>query len=85
MPLPGYTEPSRSEEVVGRHPLRFISPEWNPYFVNSSHANHFRLERAAGTPRLRLHPDNAAARGIISGDMVRVYSTSAERSRSPPK
>jgi anaerobic selenocysteine-containing dehydrogenase len=73
-PLPGYVEEVRSAEDSGRHPLRFMSPKWNPYFVNSSHANQPRLERAAGTPRLRIHPDDAAARGIGDGDIVRVFN-----------
>ena len=51
-----------------------MSPKWNPHFVNSSHANQPRLERAAGRPRLRIHPEDASARGIGDGDAVRVFN-----------
>jgi len=73
-PLPGYVPPTRSEDDIKRHPLHFMSPKWNKYFVNSSHANQARLERAAGEPRLRIHPRDAKARGIADGDKVRVYN-----------
>jgi anaerobic selenocysteine-containing dehydrogenase len=51
-----------------------MSPKWNRYFVNSSHANQPRLEEAAGEPRLRIHPDDAAERGIDDGGQVRVFN-----------
>jgi len=51
-----------------------MSPKWNRYFVNSSHANQPRLEGAAGRPRLRLHPEDAAAGGVGDGDRVRVFN-----------
>lgn len=73
-PLPGYVATERPAAEASRHPLHFMSPKWNPYFVNSSHANQPRLERAAGRPRLRLHPRDAAARGIRDGDHVRVFN-----------
>ena len=71
-PLPGYSAPERTPADVTAHPLRFMSPKWNPYFVNSSHANQPRLERAAGRPSLRIHPADAVTRGIANGDPVRV-------------
>jgi len=77
-PLPGHVEVERAADEVARHPLRFMSPKWNPYFVNSSHANQPRLERAAGRPRVRIHPDDAAARGIADGDEVRVFNDRGE-------
>lgn len=73
-PLPGYVAIQRSSEEAANHPLRFMSPKWSPHFVNSSHANQPRLEQAAGEPRLRIHPDDAAARGIGDGDPVRVFN-----------
>ena len=69
-PLPGYTALERSPS----YPLRFMSPKWNRYFVNSSHANQPRLLEAAGEPRLRIHPDDARKRGIEDGDRVRVLN-----------
>jgi anaerobic selenocysteine-containing dehydrogenase len=73
-PLPGYVESERSPDEASQYPLHFMSPKWNRYFVNSSHANQPRLERAAGKPRLRIHPVDAAKRGIEDGDPVRVFN-----------
>jgi anaerobic selenocysteine-containing dehydrogenase len=73
-PLPGYVATERSSDEASRYPLHFMSPKWNRYFVNSSHANQPRLERAAGKPRLRIHPVDAAKRGIADGDPVRVFN-----------
>jgi anaerobic selenocysteine-containing dehydrogenase len=73
-PLPAYVATKRSPAEEARHPLHFMSPKWNAYFVNSSHANQPRLEAAAGSPLLRIHPDDAAPRGIADGDTVRVFN-----------
>jgi anaerobic selenocysteine-containing dehydrogenase len=51
-----------------------MSPKWSRHFVNSSHANQPRLEKAAGPPLVRLHPADAAKRGVASGDLVRVWN-----------
>ncbi|MFQ5669571.1 MAG: molybdopterin-dependent oxidoreductase, partial [Acidobacteriota bacterium] len=73
-PLPGQAASERSAAEASSYPLRFMSPKWNRFFVNSSHANQPRLERAAGRPRLRIHPADAAKRGIGDGDRVRVFN-----------
>jgi anaerobic selenocysteine-containing dehydrogenase len=73
-PLPGYLGPDRSPEETSKYPLHFMSPKWNRYFVNSSHANQPRLLSAAGDATLRLHPSDASARGIQDGDRVRVFN-----------
>lgn len=71
-PLPGYVAPDRGD--TAKHPLHFMSPKWNRYFVNSSHANQPRLLEAAGEPRLRIHPEDASKRGIENGQSVRVFN-----------
>ena len=73
-PLPAWVAPERGEGEGSQYPVHFMSPKWNRYFVNSSHANQPRLESAAGKPRLRIHPDDAARRGITDGDAVRVFN-----------
>lgn len=73
-PLPGYTAHERSPDDTSSYPLRFMSPKWNRYFVNSSHANQPRLLEAAGEPRLRIHPEDASKRGIDDGDFVRIFN-----------
>jgi anaerobic selenocysteine-containing dehydrogenase len=77
-PLPGYVATERFGDEASKYPLHFMSPKWNRYFVNSSHANQPRLERAAGKPRLRMHPVDAAARGIVDGEIVRVFNQRGE-------
>jgi len=73
-PLPGHVASERVPSDASAYPLRFMSPKWNRYFVNSSHANQPRLLDAAGEPRLRIHPDDAGKRGIEQGDEVRVFN-----------
>jgi len=73
-PLPGYIAVERTPSEAAEYPLHFMSPKWNRFFVNSSHANQPRLEFAAGHPRLRIHPVAAVARGIANGDSVRVFN-----------
>jgi len=73
-PLPAHVPVERSADERSRYPLHFMSPKWNPYFVNSSHANQSRLEQAAGEPCLRIHPADAARRGIADRDTVRVFN-----------
>ncbi|GAC1369942.1 MAG: molybdopterin oxidoreductase family protein [Ktedonobacteraceae bacterium] len=42
------------------------------HFISSTFGNHERLKTKEGRPTLRMHPDDAAARGICSGQLVRV-------------
>ncbi len=71
-PLPRHEPPEGDREDL---PLTFMSPKSERYFLNSSHANQPRHLRAAGEPRLQIHPDDAEARRIESGDKVRVYNS----------
>jgi anaerobic selenocysteine-containing dehydrogenase len=76
-PLPTFVPPRESAgsnpELARRFPLAFISPPARN-FLNSSFANLPRFVEEAGGPELQLHPDDAAARGIASGDRVRVHN-----------
>ncbi|HET9919807.1 MAG TPA: molybdopterin-dependent oxidoreductase, partial [Ktedonobacteraceae bacterium] len=53
----------------GRLPL--LSPAAH-HFVSSTFANQSQLRAKEGAPTLRIHPDDAAARGICDGQLVRV-------------
>ncbi|CAN5151601.1 molybdopterin oxidoreductase family protein [soil metagenome] len=71
-PLPAYTAPLE----VGldeQHPLAMISPPARN-FLNSTFANLQSLRGTEGEPTIRLHPDDAAPRGVASGDYVRVFN-----------
>src|SRR6267142_805778 len=64
--------PARAD-LVARFPLQCIVPP-NRFFLNSSFSQSERLRKRQGTPTVMLAPDDAAARGIVDGDAVRVES-----------
>jgi len=76
-PLPCYTPPresvASSPELAQRYPLAFLSPPARN-FLNSSFAHLPRFLRMEKTPRLEIHPDDAAARGIADGALVSVFN-----------
>jgi anaerobic selenocysteine-containing dehydrogenase len=76
-PLPTYIAPYESvasnPALAARYPLAMISPPARN-FLNSSFVNVQSLRDTEGTPKLDLHPADAAARGIVSGDTVRVFN-----------
>jgi anaerobic selenocysteine-containing dehydrogenase len=45
-----------------------------PSFLNSTFVNIDSLRRAAGEPTAELHPQDAASRGIRTGQWVRVFN-----------
>ena len=63
-------------EVPGsspQYPLAMISPPARN-FLNSSFVNVKSLRDIEGEPLLEMHEDDAKARGIVSGSVVRVYN-----------
>jgi anaerobic selenocysteine-containing dehydrogenase len=76
-PLPAYVPPRESAEndpaLAARYPLTFLSPPAHN-FLNSSFANLPSFLKAEKEPRLDLHPEDAAARGIVDGDWVRAFN-----------
>jgi len=69
-PLPFFNPPA---EGAGRYPLAFLSPPAR-HFLNSTFANMARFREFEREPHLDMHPDDAAQRGIVDGDMVRVFN-----------
>ncbi len=76
-PLPTYTPPIENPVsnpvLAGNYPLAMISPPAR-HFLNSTFANlpfALALDRE---PKLDIHPDDAAARGIAAGDLVKVFN-----------
>ena len=59
------------------HPLAMISPPARN-FLNSSFVNVKSLRAIEGEPLLEIHADDAAARGIADGAMVRVFNGRGE-------
>jgi anaerobic selenocysteine-containing dehydrogenase len=76
-PLPTFTPPRESvasnPALAARFPLAMISPPAR-HALNSSFANLPTFLESESTPHLEIHPDDAAARGIASGDRVRVFN-----------
>lgn len=76
-PLPDFVPPYESvgsaPELAARYPLAMISPPARN-FLNSSFVNVESLRATEGEPHLDIHPDDAHARGIVSGSRVRVFN-----------
>ena len=74
-PLPAFVPPRESTaanpELAQRFPLAFISPPARN-FLNSSFANLPRFVAEEKHPTLDIHPHDAAARAIVSGERVRI-------------
>jgi anaerobic selenocysteine-containing dehydrogenase len=68
-PLPGYVPPAQT----GDAPLALIAPA-SHWFLNSMFANKPDLMKKAGGPRIEIHPDDAASRGLQTGDRARVHN-----------
>jgi anaerobic selenocysteine-containing dehydrogenase len=77
-PLPGFVpareSPAGDSELAARYPLALLTVKSALHFLNSSYANLPRHLNAEREPLLDLHPDDAVARGIADGDLVRVFN-----------
>ncbi len=71
--VPPRESPATAPELARRFPLAFISPPARN-FLNSSFANLPAFVAEERTPRVLLHPQDAAARGIADGAQVRVFN-----------
>ena len=71
--VPPYESRQSAPELAARYPLAMISPPAR-HFLNSSFVNVKSLRSIEGEPLLELHADDAAARGISDGQMVRVFN-----------
>lgn len=67
-------EPAGSSK---RYPLAMISPPARN-FLNSSFVNVKSLRDIEGQPLLEMHADDALARNIVAGGMVRVFNSRGE-------
>ena len=71
--VPNYESRASAPELAQRYPLAMISPPARN-FLNSSFVNVKSLRDIEGEPLLEMHADDAAARGIADGAMVRVFN-----------
>ena len=71
--IPNYESAASAPELAAKYPLAMISPPARN-FLNSTFVNVQSLRATEGEPQLDMHPDDAAARGINHGDMVRIFN-----------
>ena len=69
-PLAGYTPPAEAA-APGSDRLALIAAA-SHWFLNSTFANGAHHVRRAGEPAVALHPSDAAARGLVAGERVRI-------------
>ncbi|MQY09116.1 molybdopterin-containing oxidoreductase family protein [Actinomadura macrotermitis] len=72
-PLAGYTPPAEvaDPERARAYPLALISAA-SHHFLNTVFGSNDELRRRSGGPALRMHPGDAAARGLADGQRVRI-------------
>jgi anaerobic selenocysteine-containing dehydrogenase len=75
--VPNYESRESAPALAARYPLAMISPPARN-FLNSSFVNVKSLREMEGEPLLEIHPDDAGARGIASGMMLRVFNDRGE-------
>ena len=76
-PLPHYVppheDPQTRPDLAADYPLQMVCPP-APEFLNSTFVNIDPLRKSAGEPVVELHPADAAKRGIVAGQSVRVFN-----------
>ncbi len=75
--LPNYESVLSTPALAARFPLAMISPPARN-FMNSTFVNIASLRAAEREPLLEIHPQDAAARGIAAGSVVRVFNDRGE-------
>ena len=75
--VPNYESASSTPELAQRYPLAMISPPARN-FLNSSFVNVQSLRDIEGEPVLEIHADDAQRRGIVGGELVRVFNDRGE-------
>ncbi|EER58614.1 molydopterin dinucleotide-binding region, partial [Acidovorax delafieldii 2AN] len=71
--LPAYLSNHELQGTSARYPLAMISPPARN-FLNSTFVNVQSLRDIEGRPVLEIHPDDAEARGVADGVVVRVFN-----------
>jgi anaerobic selenocysteine-containing dehydrogenase len=85
--IPPYESVASNPALAARYPLAMISPPARN-FLNSTFVNVKSLRSAEGEPHLDIHPDDSSPRGILDGQMVRIFNDRGSfvaRARVTPK
>jgi anaerobic selenocysteine-containing dehydrogenase len=76
-PLAGYTPPYEAAQqgtpLAARYPLALVAAA-DHYFLNSVFANVPSQQKRAGRLAVRIHPEDAAPRGLETGHEARVFN-----------
>jgi anaerobic selenocysteine-containing dehydrogenase len=71
--LPPFESPESDPELAERYPLNIVSPKPHA-FLNSQYGNASDKQSVQGEQRVFIHPSDAADRGIVAGEVVRVFN-----------
>jgi anaerobic selenocysteine-containing dehydrogenase len=71
--IPNYESVASNPELAENYPLAMISPPARN-FLNSTFVNVQSLRATEGEPHLDIHPFDAASRGIVDKEMVRIFN-----------
>lgn len=81
-PLPDYRPAHEAldgdDELLARYPLAMMSPKHHTRFLNSSYTGLPAHGPKEGGPFVELDPTDATERGIVDGDVVRVFNDRGE-------
>jgi anaerobic selenocysteine-containing dehydrogenase len=75
--VPNHESAASAPELAQRYPLAMISPPAR-HFLNSTFVNVKSLRDIESEPLVEIHPDDAAARHIADGALVRVFNDRGE-------
>ncbi|MCB9513124.1 MAG: molybdopterin-dependent oxidoreductase [Candidatus Krumholzibacteriia bacterium] len=80
-PLPEFSEPleagRRDPQLAARYPLLLMTPNTKNR-IHSQFGNLAMIRALDPAPTLQAHPDDAAARGLVHGERVRVFNDRGE-------
>ncbi len=74
-PVPGFTPPAEvmDDELAQRYPLALIAHA-SHYFLNTVFGNMSEMRNRAGPRRVTLNPEDALTRGLVEGDIARIFN-----------
>ena len=75
--VPNHECAEATPALAARYPLAMISPPAR-HFLNSTFVNVKSLRAIEGEPLVEIHPQDAAARGIVDGSLVRLFNDRGE-------
>ena len=75
--VPSREGPGGDPALLDRYPLQLLTPKHHSRFLNSGYSQLPKHGPAEGGPFVELDDHDAAARGLVSGDLARVSGTTA--------